>query len=45
MPKESAFIIYLDPNTPRHLVHSIIDLTSNLMQVFSINEPNLYAYV
>ncbi|MEN0644926.1 hypothetical protein MKY91_17355 [Alkalicoccobacillus gibsonii] len=31
LPHESAFIILIDANTPRHLAHSLIDLSEDLL--------------
>nr|WP_144925405.1 hypothetical protein [Paenibacillus bovis] len=40
LPKRSAFVIFIDPNTPRHVAHSILDLSPKI-----INEnPQLKAY-
>jgi tetratricopeptide (TPR) repeat protein len=40
LPRKSAFVIFIDPNTPRHIAHSIIDLSPK-----TLNEnPHLKAY-
>jgi tetratricopeptide (TPR) repeat protein len=31
MPKKSAFTIFIDGNTPRHVAHSVIDLTPEIL--------------
>jgi tetratricopeptide (TPR) repeat protein len=40
LPKKSAFTIYIDPNTPRHLAHSMIDLSPGALREY----PELKAY-
>lgn len=40
LPKKSAFIIFIDPNTSRHLAHSLLDLSPDTMR----GNPELYPY-
>lgn len=40
LPKKSAFVIYLDSNTPRHIAHSIIDLSPSILSEY----PELLPY-
>ncbi|AIQ56176.1 tetratricopeptide repeat protein [Paenibacillus borealis] len=40
LPKKSAFIIFIDPNTSRHLAHSLIDLSPDKMR----GNPELSPY-
>lgn len=40
LPKKSAFMIFIDSNTPRHLAHSLIDLTPDMMR----SNPQLSPY-
>lgn len=40
LPHESAFIILIDANTPRHLAHSLVDLTEE----FVAAKPGLKMY-
>lgn len=40
LPRKSAFVIYIDPNTPRHVAHTLIDLTPELLS----KNPNLKSY-
>ncbi|USK48031.1 hypothetical protein LIT38_15775 [Bacillus sp. CMF12] len=40
LPSNSAFTIYIDPNTPRHIAHSVIDLTPSTVR----DNPKLIPY-
>lgn len=40
LPKKSAFAIYMDTNTPRHIAHSLIDLSEQTLN----NLPHLKPY-
>jgi hypothetical protein len=40
LPKKSAFTIYIDPNTPRHMAHSLIDLSEDTLSEY----PQLVPY-
>ncbi|WP_043931092.1 hypothetical protein [Bacillus sp. EB01] len=40
LPRKSAFTIFIDPNTPRHIAHSLIDLTPDVLR----QNPELKPY-
>ncbi|MEH7075156.1 tetratricopeptide repeat protein [Neobacillus drentensis] len=40
LPRKSAFTIFIDVNTPRHLAHSVIDLSASTMK----ENPQLVPY-
>lgn len=40
LPRKSAFTIYIDPNTPRHIAHSVVDLTPSTVR----DNPKLVPY-
>jgi tetratricopeptide (TPR) repeat protein len=40
LPKKSAFALFFDPNTPRHIAHSLIDLSPDTMR----SKPELVPY-
>lgn len=40
LPKKSAFVIFIDPNTPRHVAHSYLDLSPTIVK----ENPQLKAY-
>lgn len=44
LPKKSAFTIFIDPNTPRHIAHSLIDLEPEMFADKPYLEPyaNIY---
>lgn len=39
LPKQSAFAIYMDTNTPRHVAHSLIDLSEQTLNKNSNLKP------
>jgi tetratricopeptide (TPR) repeat protein len=41
LPKKSAFVIFLDSNTPKHIAHSVIDLSPQTLN----DVPQLKPYV
>lgn len=45
LPARSAFIIFLDSNTPRHFAHAFIDLNPNLLESVKKDVPEIDGFV
>ena len=43
-PKQSAFVVFLDTNTPRHLAHAMFDINQDLLDSVLEQEPSILIY-
>ena len=45
LPARSAFLIFIDPNIPRHFAHAFIDLNPNFLQSLRKDIPKIESHI